>query len=46
MQVLSVGFQGGHVTHASIVGRRGEETKEGETFDVTVVCIILCTKVF
>ena len=34
MQVLSVGFQGGCVTHASIVGRREEETNEGETFDV------------
>ena len=34
VQVLSVGFQGGHVTHASIVGRRREETNEGETFDV------------
>ena len=31
VQVLSVGFQGGRVSHVSIVGRRGEETNEGET---------------
>jgi len=30
-QVLSAGFQGGCVTHASIVGRREEETNKGET---------------
>jgi len=33
-QLLSTGFQGGHVTHASIVGRREEEPNEGEMFDV------------
>jgi hypothetical protein len=33
-QVLSAGLQGGCVTHASIVGRRGEETNEGGTLDV------------
>jgi len=33
-QVLSAGFQGGRVTHARIVGRREEETNEGEMFDV------------
>ena len=34
VQVLNVGFQGGRVTHASIVGRRGEATNKGETCNV------------
>jgi hypothetical protein len=34
-QVSSEGFQGGFVSRASIVGRGGKETSEGERFDIS-----------
>ena len=36
-QVLSAGFQGGCMTHASIVGRREEETNESKMIDKDIM---------
>jgi hypothetical protein len=41
-QVLSARFQGGCVTHTSIVERKEEQTNKGETFDESWIWTSSC----